>query len=501
MPLYELFKLSSYSDKLDITYDEKIKDIINDIKDYENSSFDVKERYKNILRPYQIQAFKWLSTLKKYRLSGILADDMGLGKTLEMISFITSFDKNEPILIVTPKNVIYNWENEFKIWDETQKVKIIIGNRNERHQVIKKIKKDEKTVYITSYDALRIDVMQYQGIHFALMVLDEAQYIKNVSALKTKAVKAIESEYRYALTGTPIENSLVDLWSIFDFLMPNYLYGFNLFQSEYLNQVMNDDEEAIKRLKAKIKPFILRRVKDDVLKELPPKSESIFMPDMTSEQRKLYDVELAKVKNGLEDKGKIQILASLTRLRELCIDPSMLYENFEELSGKFSSVLDLINEALSGGHKILVFSAFTKSLEHLKELLNEENILTHYIYGGTSASERVQIAKSFNSKNEVKVVLISLKAGGVGLNLTGADIVIHLDPWWNIAAENQASDRAHRIGQKRPVTIIKMVTKDSIEEKVIKLQQKKAELVNTVISNKDNGVSTLSDEDISYLLS
>lgn len=501
VPLHELFKLSSYADKLEVSYDDKIKEILDDIKNYEQSSFEVDSHYKNILRPYQVQAYKWLMSLKKYHLSGILADDMGLGKTLEMISFITSFDKNEPILIVTPKNVIYNWENEFKIWDANQKVKIIIGDRLARHHLIKRIKKDEKVVYITSYDALRIDVEEYQGIHFALMILDEAQYIKNVSALKTKAVKAIDSEYRYALTGTPIENSLVDLWSIFDFLMPNYLYGFNLFQSEYVNLVMEDNIEATKRLKAKIKPFILRRIKDNVLKELPPKSESLFMVDMVENQRKLYDVELAKVKNGLQDKGKIQILALLTRLRELCIDPSMLYENFEELSGKFSSVLDLLKEALAGDHKVLIFSAFTKSLDHLHDILSEENIQTYYINGATSASERVNIAKSFNKNDDVKIVLISLKAGGVGLNLTGADIVIHLDPWWNVAAENQASDRAHRIGQKRPVTIIKMVTKDSIEEKVINLQKKKAELVNAVISNKDSTVSSLSDEDISYLLS
>ncbi len=501
VPLHELFKLSSYSDKLDVSYDDRIKDILDDIKNYDKSSYEVEDKYKDVLRPYQLSAFKWLSSLKKYHLSGILADDMGLGKTLEMIAFISSFKENEPILIVTPKNVLYNWENEFKTWDDSEEVKIILGSRVERHSIIKRIKKNEKVVYITSYDALRIDVEQYKDAHFSLMVLDEAQYIKNVSALKTKAVKAIDSEFRFALTGTPIENSLVDLWSIFDFLMPNYLSGFHGFESEYVNLVMANDEVATKRLKAKIKPFILRRVKEDVLKELPLKTETIFTSDMVPSQRELYNVELAKIKNSLDEKGKLQILSSLTRLRELCIDPSMLYENFEEQSGKISSVLDLLNEALLGGHKVLVFSAFTKSLEHLKEILDEENVASYYIYGGTSAKERVDIAKSFNKNDDVKIVLISLKAGGVGLNLVGADIVIHLDPWWNIAAENQASDRAHRIGQTRPVTIIKMVTKDSIEEKVLNLQKKKAELVNAVISSKDSGVSSLSDEDISYLLS
>ncbi len=503
VPLHELFKLNSYSDTFNISYDKQIKDILAAIKNYKNSSYTPSKIYKDVLRPYQVDAFKWLSVLKQYHLSGILADDMGLGKTLEMISFITSFDKDEPILIVTPKNVIYNWENEFKTWDKKQKVKIIHGFKDYRRNLISKIKKDEKVVYLTSYDALRGDIDFYKDTHFALMVLDEAQYIKNVSALKTKAVKAIDSEYRFVLTGTPIENSLFDLWSIFDYLMPHYLYGYKGFKDEYLNLIMNKDEVTTKRLKAKIRPFILRRIKDDVLKELPPKSETIFTVDMIPAQRELYKAELVKIKKSvaMHEGNKIQVLAELTKLRELCVDPAMLYENFEELSGKMDSAIELIKEAINGDHKVLLFSTFTKSLEHLKDILEEENISCYYIYGGTSAKERINISKSFNTSDDVKVTLVSLKAGGVGLNLVGADIVIHLDPWWNLSAENQASDRAHRIGQTRPVTIIKMVTKDSIEEKVINLQKKKAELVNAVISTNEGSVSSLSDEDISYLLS
>ena len=503
VPLHEIFKLSSYNDNLEVNYDNKIKQIINDIKNYENSDYKVGEQFKNVLRPYQISAFKWLQTLKKYHLSGILADDMGLGKTLEMISFISSFEENSPILIVAPKNVLYNWENEFHTWDKLAKVIVIAGDKLTRINAIKNINIDKKIVYLTSYDSLRMDIEEYKNIEFSLMILDEAQYIKNVSALKTRAVKEIKSTYRYALTGTPIENSLFDLWSIFDFLMPNYLYGYNYFKDEYQTNIMNDDENAKKRLKAKIRPFILRRVKGDVLKELPSKTESIFTCDMVASQRELYKAELIRTKQSLaiDASNKISVLAQLTKLRELCIDPQMVYENFEELSGKLLSAIDLIKEAIAGRHKILLFSAFTKSLDHIKNLLDEEEINSYYISGKTSAKERVTIANNFNKQDDVKIVLISLKAGGVGINLVGADIVIHLDPWWNLSAENQATDRAHRIGQKNPVTVFKMVTKDSIEEKVIKLQEKKAELVNAVISTKDGSVSGLTNEDIKYLLS
>lgn len=503
VPLYEVFKLNSYGDTFNISYDNQIKHIINDIKNYKTSDYTPSKIYDTILRPYQIDAFKWLSVLKKYKLSGILADDMGLGKTLEMISFITSFETDKPILIVTPKNVIYNWENEFHTWDKKQKVVVIHGFKDYRTKIINNIKNNKKVVYLTSYDGLRGDIELYKDLNFSLMILDEAQYIKNVSALKTKAVKAINAEYRYVLTGTPIENSLYDLWSIFDFLMPHYLYGYKGFKDEYFNLIMSKDQVATKRLRSKISPFILRRVKTDVLKELPPKSESIFKLDMIPPQRELYKAELVKIKKSLNNEitNKIQVLAELTKLRQLCVDPNMIYENFEELPSKLDTALDLIKEALLGGHKVLLFSTFTKALEHLQAILLEENINTYYIYGGTSAKERIAIANNFNrNDSDIKVTLVSLKAGGVGLNLVGADIVIHLDPWWNLAAENQASDRAHRIGQTRPVTIIKLVTKDSIEEKVIELQKKKMALVNDMISDTAESISSLTDEDIAYLL-
>lgn len=505
IPLYEIFKVNSYKDSLDINMDEKIKNILNEVKEFRTAGFLPDSRYKNILRNYQIDAFKWMSILRKYNLSGILADDMGLGKTLEMISFITSLKEDEPILIISPKSLIFNWEHEFKMWDDSIKTYVVSGNKDARLDILKNLKSNKKAVFITTYDSLRNDLDVYSQVSYNLLVLDEAQYIKNSHAQKTMATKQLIAKTKFVLTGTPIENSLADLWSIFDFLMPGYLYNYSHFKEEFENAILDKDALTEKRLQGRIAPFILRRVKKDVLKDLPPKIETSYVVKMNEKQSELYDSYLVDAKNTFEnednDKNKFLILRALTRLRQICLDPSMFLENYDDISEKLEAAISLIKDAINDGHKVLVFSSFTKSLEHLLEMLKEEEIKTYYIYGQTKANDRLKMCEEFNKKDDVKVFLISLKAGGTGLNLIGADIIIHLDPWWNIAAENQASDRAHRIGQTRTVNVIKMICKDTIEEKVIKLQEAKKDLMDKFIGEGEKGVVSLSDEDIKFLLS
>lgn len=502
LPLYELFKVSSYKDQVDLNYDEKLLDILNNIKEFRSAVFLPHKCFDNTLRNYQIDAFKWLSILRKYKLSGILADDMGLGKTLETISFITSLKEEEPILIVSPKSLIYNWENEFKKWNPNLKVKVVSGSREERHEILSNLKWKEKIIYVTAYDSLRVDLDYYTHGEFSLVILDEAQFIKNTHAQKTKATKSLKAITRLVLTGTPIENSLSDLWSIFDFLMPRYLYSYQKFKDEFETKILDKDKLAEERLNGRIAPFILRRVKKDVLKDLPPKIEESLIVNMNDEQRALYDSYLKEARElSLKEDSKFILLSALVRLRQICVDPSMFLENYNGVSEKLENTVSLVKDAMENGHKILIFSVFTKSLEHLIKLLKKEGIKSYYICGKTPAKERLKMADDFNKKDDVKVFLISLKAGGTGLNLTGADFILHLDPWWNVAAENQASDRAHRIGQTRTVNVIKMVCKDSIEEKVLKLQEAKKDLMDKFIGEGEKGVVGLTDEDIEFLLS
>ncbi len=501
LPFYDAFKLVAYKDDLNISFNEKLMQILLEIKKFKTFKLSLSEKQINKLRPYQIDAVKWLSVLYKNHLCGILADDMGLGKTLEILTFTINLPE-KPILIVTPKSLIFNWENEVNMWLDNQKIFTIDGTKEDRLSIIKNIEKNKKIIYVTSYDSLRNDINYYKNINFELLILDEAQYIKNAHALKTRAVKEINSNSRFVLTGTPIENSLIDLWSIFDFLMPNYLLTYDEFKQEYESSIIYENDKLIKKkLIKKISPFILRRTKKEVLKELPPKTETIYSIDMNDEQRKLYDAYYENAKNIIlgADTNRINQLAILTRLRQICVDPSMFIENFNSISEKITVAVSIILNAIENNHKVLVFSSFTKSLDHLKNLLEEKNIPSFYIHGGVSAEKRIEIADSFNNEDNIKITLISLKAGGTGLNLIGADIVIHLDPWWNVAAENQASDRAHRIGQKNSVTVIKLICKNSIEEKVIKLQQLKNNLASSIILSGDKKISSLTQEDIYFL--
>lgn len=362
-------------------------------------------------------------------------------------------------------------------------------------------------VLITSYDLLKRDIGEYEDKQFLYQVLDEAQYIKNHTTAVAKAVKCINSKTKYALTGTPIENRLSELWSIFDYLMPGFLYGYENFRKELEAPITkNKDEEASNRLKRMISPFILRRLKQDVLTDLPDKLEEIQYAKFEPKQQKLYDGQVVHMKEMLEKQSgtdfaqsKIQILAELTKLRQICCDPSLLFENFDGESAKRQACMDLIKSAIEGEHRMLVFSQFTSMLSLLEEDLTKEGIVYYKITGSTSKEERIRLVKEFND-GEVPVFLISLKAGGTGLNLVGADVVIHYDPWWNQAVQNQATDRAHRIGQEKVVTVYKLIAKGTIEEKIVKLQESKKNLADEILSGENGGLAQLSREELLELL-
>ena len=480
--------IKAFSHERSCRVDKYLRDMIEEIRSFKESEIPV-PKLNAELRDYQTEGFRWLSILSKYGMGGILADDMGLGKTLQIIALIKSDRSRKPSLVICPKSLIFNWVSEFARFDGTTRVTAIYGTDTRRGELISAINPKEKAVYITSYDTLRNDIARYTE-EFHYVVLDEAQYIKNVNALKTKSVKELKAAHRFALTGTPIENSVVDLWSIFDFIMPGYFEELSRFR---------DTEPAM--IARKAGPFILRRVKEDVLEDLPPKYERILSADMSSEQRKLYDAMRQEARKALETGGKaFDLLPYLTRLRQICVDPEMFVENYQGGSGKMDMLTSLIPEYLEAHHRILIFSQFVKALEALEKRLNGMGIATSFLSGATSARDRVEMMDSFNNGSGIDVFLISLKAGGTGLNLTGADTVIHLDPWWNVAAENQASDRTHRIGQTRNVEVIKLIAGDSIEQRVVELQDIKKEVIRQVISDDDGSVTSASLEDIAFVL-
>ncbi len=493
VPLYESLKnLGLYNN---INIDDFVNNMLNDITNFKYLNIDL-PKLNGELRSYQIEGYKWLQVLNKYHLGGILADDMGLGKTLEVISLLVDLDIEAPILIICPKSLIFNWLNEINKFTSTLVAYPIYGAQKERLEAIKKIELDKKIVYVTSYESLLRDINYYEAIKFAYVILDEAQAIKNMQALKAKAVKEIKSINRLALTGTPIENQLLDLWSIFDFLMPNFLPPLSQFKSLY------SDDVKIKELALKVTPFILRRTKKEVLKDLPPKYETILTVELSSSERKYYDAFVMQAKNILANGAKsFDVLPYLMRLRQICISPYLLDSNFKTNSSKIKELVNITTKYVSDGHKILIFSAFVEALNLIEDELSKNNINYYVITGKTSAKERIKLVNDFNANRKIKVFLISLKAGGVGLNLTGADTVIHVDPWWNVAAENQASDRAHRIGQINNVEVIKLICENTIEQRIIELQNLKKDLIDKVINNDDNKIINLSKEDLNFILS
>ena len=494
-----------------VTFDRNgnFKSLVKNMKAIDDSEFVIPESLDHIMRGYQKDGYRWLATMDSFGFCGILADDMGLGKTLQVISLLLS-KKDEGLdcstLVVCPASLVLNWQNEIQKFAPGLRVLISIGTLAERRALLKQM--DDYDVVITSYDLLKRDIEQYQGKEFAYHIIDEAQFIKNQGTQNAKAVKVIKSRQRFALTGTPVENRLSELWSIFDFLMPGYLFSYHKFKEIYETDIVkNGDEGKTAMLSKQVAPFMLRRLKRNVLKELPEKIESVIHAQMEGEQKKLYLANLAKAKSDINDKikesgfenNKIMILALLTRLRQICCHPALCYEDYKAESAKLEACIELLLEATSSGHKVLLFSQFTSMLEIIEKRLRKEGLSYYMLTGATAKEKRMEMVDRFNA-DDTQVFLISLKAGGTGLNLTGADVVIHYDPWWNIAAQNQATDRTHRIGQKNSVQVYKLIEKGTLEEKILKLQESKKDLADSVVKDDMKGFQSLTQDALLKLL-
>ena len=500
-------------DDLQVEKNREFRMLIRNMKTAEENDFELPDNLQAQLREYQKTGFWWLKTLCQNGFGGILADDMGLGKTLQVISLLTAEQQEMQAgekelrrsLIVCPASLVYNWQKEITRFAPQLKTVIVAGSVPDRASIIRHSKEGE--ILITSYDLLKRDAEVYQKFVFAIQVIDEAQYIKNPSTQAAKGVKKITAAFKLALTGTPIENRLSELWSIFDYLMPGFLYTYQKFREEIeLPIAVNQDANKMERLQRMIRPFILRRLKGDVLKDLPEKIEENVFARLDGEQMQLYDAYATRMKEMLSQqnekefhKGRMQILSELTKLRQLCCDPGLLLEDYHGESAKTDMCMELIVNAVGAGHKILLFSQFTSMLDRLTERLKKEGIDYYLLTGSVNKEKRMQMVESFNN-DDVPVFCISLKAGGTGLNLTSADIVIHYDPWWNVAVQNQATDRAHRIGQKHVVTVYKLVAEGTIEEKIIDIQERKKKLAEQVLEGEGMDSASFTKEEILELL-
>ncbi|WP_231869845.1 DEAD/DEAH box helicase [Paenibacillus riograndensis] len=473
---------------------------LDQLKEPENMDFELPGQMKDILRDYQVKGFQWMKTLSRFRFGGILADDMGLGKTIQSIAYICSELEENPektkILIICPASLTYNWANEFASFAPEVKILVAAGQKEERSELLDGIDNEEAQVIITSYPLLRRDIDLYSGKSFHTLILDEAQAVKNAASQTAQAVKSIKAARKFALTGTPIENSIDELESIIGTVSPLLFSGRQSFR-----QLPAD------RISSIVAPFILRRLKKDVLEELPDRIETVQRTELLLEQKQLYLAYLSKLREDTEQdlqgegfqKSRMKILAGITRLRQLCCHPSLFVENYTGGSGKLDQLLELVEGCRASGKRMLVFSQFSSMLQLIRESLTASGIIPFYLDGSTPAGERVELCRRFN-EGEGEVFLISLKAGGTGLNLTGADTVILYDLWWNPAVEEQAVGRAHRMGQRHVVQVIRMITEGTIEEKILELQQRKKNLIEEIIESGENKASRLSEEDIRELL-
>jgi SNF2 family DNA or RNA helicase len=472
-------------------------------------------KLEEVLRPYQKHGVGWLHFLRQNRFGGILADEMGLGKTLQTLAYLWTVKNSgeppkrgtafaRPSLIVCPTSLVFNWANEAARF--TPELKVVKLHGPKRQELFAEIPNAD--LVITSYGLIRRDAELYRGIEFDTVVLDEAQHIKNRQTQNAQAVKAIRSQHRLVLTGTPLENSVLDLWSIFDFLMTGYLGSSTDFKERYVIPITREKSvEAQARLARRIRPFLLRRLKTEVAKDLPAKIEQVSYCELTPAQQSVYEqildagrkeITSAVEASGLQ-KSRMVILNALLRLRQICCDLRLLkLENVDPAnsSGKTDLFRELLEEVVDGGHRVLVFSQFVSMLTLLKEHLASEEI--EYCYLDGSTTDRAGVVEKFQ-KSSIPVFLISLKAGGVGLNLTGADTVIHFDPWWNPAVEDQATDRAHRIGQSKVVTSYKLITRGTVEEKILNLQERKRAVIAATLSSEEAFTETLTWEEIQGL--
>ncbi|MCB8818285.1 DEAD/DEAH box helicase [Desulfosporosinus shakirovi] len=511
LPKYRAMYIDSFLRQANlpgVQRNKAFKQLVQSILEPQDGEFEIPEELQNILRDYQKTGFKWLKTLASFGLGGILADDMGLGKTLQVLSFILSEKPTSkgPALVIAPTSLIYNWQEEAKKFTPALRVQVVEGTPQERQALLKNLETHWDLV-VTSYPILRRDIDEFAKIEFSYCFLDEAQHTKNPQTLNAKSTQQIQAKGYFALTGTPIENALSELWSLFNFVMPGYLLTLQEFRKQYEIPIIKGENPAvITELSRHVNPFILRRLKKDVLKELPDKIETQLNAPLTEEQKKLYVAYLQEAKSKIAqeiatvgfNKSHMKILAALTRLRQICCHPSMFIENYTGESGKMLLLQEILTDALDSGHRILIFSQFTTMLDIIQSHLISENIEHFYLSGSTKAVERLNMANLFNS-NQGKVFLISLKAGGTGLNLTGADMVIHYDPWWNPAVEDQATDRAHRIGQNNAVQVIKLITQGTIEEKINVLQARKKKLVDSVIQPGETMLSKLTESELREL--
>ncbi|WP_238457974.1 SNF2 helicase associated domain-containing protein [Alkalihalobacterium alkalinitrilicum] len=501
IPLYRSMQIENIigqDDQYKARYSKAFRKLLQNLKHPDELDVKIPENVQAELRDYQQFGFQWLKTLATYRLGGILADDMGLGKTLQSITFLVSEkERNElalPSLVVAPASLIYNWKSECKKFASSLRVAVIDGTPDERKRKLEDLTNVD--VCITSYPLVRQDIDLYAERNFDTLILDEAQAIKNPQTKTFKAITKIRAPKRFALSGTPIENSIDELWSIFYVLLPGFFPKKQDFSKIELDQISK-----------MVKPFILRRVKSDVLKELPDKIETVQISELTKTQKELYVGYLQKVKQETSEilqveglnKGRIKILAALTRLRQLCCHPALFLDQYEGGSGKLEQLLETVQSAVENGKRILIFSQFASMLKIIEERIQKEGYNYFYLDGQTPGKERVEMAERFN-RGENSLFLISLKAGGTGLNLTGADTVILYDLWWNPAIEEQAAGRAHRIGQKSVVQVIKMITHGTIEEKIYEMQQTKKELIEKVIQPGETMLTSLTEEEILDLL-
>ncbi|MCQ4638233.1 DEAD/DEAH box helicase [Anaerovorax odorimutans] len=515
VPQYRSFYIDQVLKACDgaiVSRSSSFKTLLRNIKAVEDSDYEVPAPMVSVMRSYQKNGYRWLMTLRDLGFGGILADDMGLGKSLQMLAFLYAAREeakksgaHRTNLLICPASLVYNWMEEVIKFAPDMKTLLITGTAAEREMLVEDW--EQYDILITSYDLLKRDEGNYIGKTFYCQILDEAQNIKNHQTKAAKAAKKIQAQVRFALTGTPIENRLSELWSIFDYLMPGILGSYASFRKKYeLPIVQNGDAGIAQRLQRMISPFILRRLKRDVLKELPDKNETIVYARMEKEQEAIYRANARQLsetiagKNGDQFRtGKIEILSALTRLRQLCCDPHLVYENYEGSAAKLDTCMELLETAIESEQKVLLFSQFTSMLDLIAKELEQRGIPYYMLTGATGKKERLEMVHQFN-EGDVPLFLISLKAGGTGLNLTGATVVIHYDPWWNVAAENQASDRAHRIGQDKQVTVFKLIMQDTIEERIRRLQESKAHLADEMVSGQGMALSQLTREDFMELL-
>jgi len=450
------------------------------------------------LRAYQERGYQWLRTLARYGFGGILADDMGLGKTIQAIAFLLAEREAapfaQPALVICPASLVYNWERELRAFGPSLRVAVVAGPSAEREASLARA--DEADVLVTSYPLVLRDLEHYRGRRLHALILDEAQFLKNHDSKTARAIRDLASDRRFALTGTPVENSLADLWSILRAVFPALAGSRDAF-------LRLSPEQVARR----VRPFLLRRRKGDVLRELPEKIETVASAELTAEQKRVYLAYMARLREDASrdldasgfQRSRIKILAGLTRLRQICCDPALFLEGYEGGSGKLDLLMDLLAEAIDGGRRILVFSQFTSMLAIIRDALAARGWPCFYLDGSTPTAQRLTLVEAFN-RGERPVFLISLKAGGTGLNLTGADTVILYDLWWNPAVEQQAADRAHRIGQKRVVQVIRLIARGTIEEHIHTLQEAKRALVDAVVTDSDQGLGALGEADVRELL-